>query len=76
LPSEIRVSADPISMTISGCSDCSLTSALEKPDAAKDSVAVAMLAKANEQTRQQGAALVQMIDQVVDPASGRLDAYA
>jgi hypothetical protein len=64
-------------MNISGCSDCSLTSALEKPDAAKDSVAVAMLDKANQQTPQQGAALIQMIEQsAIDPSTGRLDAYA
>jgi hypothetical protein len=64
-------------MNVSGSSAAALASALEKPDAAKDAVAVAMLDKANEQTLQQGAALIQMIEQsAVDPATGRLDAYA
>ena len=64
-------------MSISGISTGALVSGLEKPEAAKDTVAIAMLDKANEQTLQQGAALIQMIEQsAIDPSGGRLDAYA
>lgn len=64
-------------MNISATASASLAAALEAPDGAKDSVAVAMLDKANQQTEQQGAALVRMIEQsVVDSDAGRLDAYA
>ena len=63
-------------MNVSGSSIAQLVSALEPPAAGKDGVAVAMLAKANDQTRQQGAALIQMIEKSAIAPTGRLDAYA
>lgn len=64
-------------MTISTSSGTSLLDSVLNAETARVDVGVAMLKKAQDVEKQQGAAMVEMLEQSVQPAESRhLDVYA
>lgn len=64
-------------MTVQGNTDVSLIQSVLEAAQAREEYGVALLRKAQDTTRQQGEAMVQMLEQAVIAAEpGRLDTYA
>ena len=64
-------------MTISGSTAATALSNVANAEGAAPEVAVAMLKKAQDQMKQQGEALIKMIEQTPNGSDGqRLDVYA
>jgi hypothetical protein len=63
-------------VNVSAQSPTSLLDSVLNADSARQDANVALLKKAQDIEKQQGQALVQMLDQSAPPADGHLDAYA
>jgi hypothetical protein len=64
-------------MTISNQSSLSLLDSAMSADSTRQDIDVAVLKKAQDTMKQQGEAMVQMLEQSAPPVNGfRLDAYA
>lgn len=72
----LRRVADSWGMNVSAQSPTSLLDSVLNADSARQDANVALLKKAQDIEKQQGQALVQMLEQSAPPADSHLDAYA
>ena len=72
----LRPVADGCWMNVSAQSPTSLLDSVLNADSARQDANVTLLKKAQDIEKQQGQALIQMLDQSVPPTDGRLDTYA
>ena len=72
----LPANADGCWMNVSAQSPTSLLDSVLNAESARQDANVTLLKKAQDIEKQQGQALVQMLEQSVPPVDGRLDAYA
>ena len=63
-------------MNISGLNTTSILSDLERASPEETPIAVAMLKKAQDQMKQEGVAMIRMLEDSAPPELRRLDTYA